>query len=102
MPEWLHIWTPSIHDEVLLGLLLLFLVMIMMTMMIMTMSMILTTLLQVVELNWSNQQYQDVHGTRITLVNNTFVPLGQPFPPEAQVLLARGVGGAGVASMCCK
>jgi len=99
VPEWLHIWTPSIHDEVLLGLLLLFLVMIMM---IMTMSMILTTLSQVVELNWSNQQYQDVHGTRITLVNNTFVPQGQPFPPEAQVPLARGVGGACVASLCCK
>ena len=73
-PEWLHVWTPSIHDEVArsccsadAG------------------AAAASCLLQVVELNWSNQPYQIVHGTRITLLNNTFVSQGQPFPPAAQV-----------------
>ena len=55
VPEWLHIWTPSIHDEL-------------------------------VELNWSDQTYQDVHGTNCTVRNNTFVtPVGN-FPPEAMAV----------------
>ena len=53
-------------------------------------------LLQVVELNWSNQPYQIVHGTRITLLNNTFVSQGQPFPPAAQVNAGGGGRGVGV------
>ena len=53
-------------------------------------------LLQVVELNWSNQPYQIVHGTRITLLNNTFVSQGQPFPPAAKVNVGGGGRGVGV------
>ena len=57
VPEWLHIWTPSIHDEI-------------------------------VDWNWSDQTYQDVHGTNITIQNNTFITPGSPFPPEAQAVMA--------------
>ena len=36
--------------------------------------------------------YQDVHGTNITMRNNTFIPLGTAFPPEAQAIMnAAGV-----------
>jgi hypothetical protein len=87
VPEWLHIWTPSIvralcaararthnnnnasphtytaqaqHDEL-------------------------------VDFNWSDQTYQDVHGTRCVVVNNTFIPPGTPlgqWPAEAQAVMA--------------
>lgn len=57
VPEWLHIWTPSIHDEV-------------------------------VDFCWTNQPYQDVHGTNITINNITIVPAGQPFPDEALAIIA--------------
>lgn len=57
VPEWLHIWTPSIHDEL-------------------------------VDWNWSDQTYQDVHGTNITLRNNTFIVPGDAFPPEAMAVMA--------------
>lgn len=61
VPEWLHIWTPSIHDEV------------------------------VVE-NWSNQQYQIVHGTNCTVQDNIFIAVGTPFPAAAQAVInAAGV-----------
>lgn len=56
VPEWLHIWTPSIHDEF-------------------------------VNENWSDQTYQDVHGTRCVVVNNTFITPGSPFPDEAQAIM---------------
>lgn len=58
-PEWLHIWTASIHDEL-------------------------------VELNWSDQTYQDVHGTNTTVRNNTFLDPATPFsgwPAEAQSVI---------------
>ena len=60
VPEWLHIWTESIHDEL-------------------------------VDFNWSDQTYQDVHGTRCPVVNNTFIapatPLSQ-WPEDAQAVMA--------------
>ena len=63
-PQWLHIWTPSIHDEL-------------------------------VELNWSDQTYQDVHGTNTTVRNNVFIAPGTPltqWPAAAQsVMSAAGV-----------
>jgi hypothetical protein len=43
VPEWLHIWTSSIHDEL-------------------------------TDFNWSDQQYQDVHGTRCPVVNSASPP----------------------------
>lgn len=55
-PEWLHIWTASIHDET-------------------------------VEDCWTDQAYQIVHGTRITMVNNTVLQPGQPWPPAAQAII---------------
>lgn len=64
VPEWLHIWTPSIHDEL-------------------------------VEFNWSDQTYQDVHGTNCTVRNNTFITPGDPFPADAQAI----INAAGVAWM---
>lgn len=60
VPEWLHIWTESIHDEL-------------------------------VDLNWSDQTYQDMHGTRCVVVNNTFLPPHTPYtqwPAEAQAVMA--------------
>jgi len=64
VPEWLHIWIASIHDEL-------------------------------VELNWSDQTYQDVHGTNCTVRNNVFVAPGTPlsqWPAAAQdVINAAGV-----------
>jgi len=61
VPEWLHIWTPSIHDEL-------------------------------VELNWSDQTYQDVHGTNCTVRDNVFITPGDPFPAAAQAVInAAGV-----------
>lgn len=64
VPEWLHIWTPSIHDEL-------------------------------VELNWSDQTYQDVHGTNTTVRNNVFLDPTTPYaqwPADAQAVIeASGV-----------
>jgi len=63
VPEWLHIWTASIHDEL-------------------------------VDENWSDQTYQDVHGTRCVVANNTFLPPGTPlaaWPAEAQAVAAAAV-----------
>jgi hypothetical protein len=60
VPEWLHIWTESIHDEL-------------------------------TDFNWSDQTYQDVHGTRCPVVNNTFLPPNTPlnqWPAEAQAVMA--------------
>jgi hypothetical protein len=56
VPEWLHIWTPSIHDET-------------------------------VAFCWTNSNYSDVHGTRITIENITYLPAGVPFPPDAQAII---------------
>jgi hypothetical protein len=50
---------------------------------------------QVAESNWSSQPYQIVRGTRITLLNITFVSTGQPSPPAAWVNTGRGAEGAG-------
>jgi hypothetical protein len=55
VPEWLHIWTPSIHDEL-------------------------------VDFCYTNQPYQDVHGTRITINNITLVT-GENFPPAAVAIM---------------
>ena len=55
-PSWLHIWTASIHDEV-------------------------------VDFCWTNQAYMDVHGTRITISNITYITPGLPFPKEAQDII---------------
>ena len=60
VPEWLHIWTSSIHDEL-------------------------------VDWNWSDQTYQDVHGTRCVVQNNTFLDPSTPlasWPAEAQAVMA--------------
>jgi hypothetical protein len=38
--------------------------------------------------NWSDQTYQDVHGTRCVVENNTFIKPGDPFPAEAQAIMA--------------
>jgi hypothetical protein len=64
VPEWLHIWTASIHDEL-------------------------------VENNWSDQTYQDVHGTNTTVRNNVFLDPSTPYsgwPADAQAVIeAAGV-----------
>lgn len=57
VPEWLHVWTSSIHDEL-------------------------------VDENWSDQTYSINHGTRVVVVNNTFITPGTPFPAEAQAVMA--------------
>jgi hypothetical protein len=41
--------------------------------------------------NWSDQTYQDVHGTRCPVVNNTFLPPNTPlsqWPADAQAVMA--------------
>ncbi len=47
------------------------------------------------ELNWSDQTYQDVHGTNTTVRNNVFIAQGTPlnqWPAAAQsVMSAAGV-----------
>ena len=64
VPEWLHIWTASIHDEL-------------------------------AENNWSDQTYQDVHGTNTTVRNNVFLDPSTPYsgwPADAQAVIeAAGV-----------
>jgi hypothetical protein len=70
-PEWLHIWTASIHDENVTNC-------------------------------WTNQPYQDNHGTNILEANITIVPAGQPFPAEAQAIMAAaGLVGSGPKNPGC-
>jgi hypothetical protein len=59
VPEWLHIWTASIHDEM-------------------------------VDDNWTDQNYSDVHGTRCSVVNNHYLAPNltlKMWPDEAQSIV---------------